>query len=114
MNNIRTVFTGMLRRLKTALVIALLTGLASIALYYCGRPIADLFSVEEKIDIAVTDNDNSELSVKLKSYLSDKMNMNIIEDEQEKFNDKLINRDVSAIIEIPQNFEKNTIDGKDV
>lgn len=114
MNNIRTVFTGMLRRLKTALVIALLTGLASIALYYCGRPIADLFSVEEKIDIAVTDNDNSELSVKLKSYLSDKMNMNIIEDEQEKFNDKLINRDVSAIIEIPQNFEANVISGKDV
>lgn len=104
----------MLRRLKLALVIALLAGLASIALYYCGRPIADLFSVKEKIDIAVTDNDNSELSAKLKSYLSDKMNMNIIEDEQEKFNDKLINRDVSAIIEIPQNFEADVASGKDV
>lgn len=114
MNNIRTVFMGMLKRLKTALVIALLAGLASIALYYCGRPIADIYSVQDKIDVAVIDNDGSELSAMLKNYLSDKIGMNIIEDEQEKFNDKLINRDVSAIIEIPQNFEKNTIDGKDV
>ena len=98
MNNIRTVFMGMLKRLKTALVIALLAGLASIALYYCGRPIADIYSVQDKIDVAVIDNDRSELSAMLKNYLSDKMSMNIIEDEQEKFNDKLINRDVSAII----------------
>ncbi len=114
MNNIRTVFMGMLKRLKTALVIALLAGLASIALYYCGRPIADIYSVQDKIDVAVIDNDGSELSAMLKNYLSDKIGMNIIEDDQEKFNDKLINRDVSAIIEIPQGFEKNVIGGKDV
>lgn len=114
MNNIRTVFTGMLRRLKTALVIALLAGLASIALYYCGRPIADIYSVQDKIDVAVIDNDNSELSAMMKNYLSDKIGMNVIEDGQEKFKDKLINRDVSAIIEIPQNFENNVIDGKEI
>lgn len=109
MNNIRTVFFGMLKRLKYALVIALLVGAGSIGLYYCGRPIANVFSVTDKIDIALTDNDNSELSAMLKSYLSDRINMNIIEDGKEKFNDKLINRDVSAIIEIPQGFEKNVI-----
>ena len=114
MNNIKTVFFGMLRRLKIALVIALLAGLGSIALYFCGRPIADVYSVEDKIDVAVIDNDCSVLSDKLKSYLNDKINMNVIEDGKEKFNDKLINRDVSAIIEIPQNFEENVIDGKDV
>lgn len=114
MNNIRSVFIGMLKRLKTALVIALLAGLASIALYYCGRPIADIYSVEDKIDVAVIDKDGSELSSMLKNYLSDKISMNLIEDGQEKFNDKLINRDVSAIIEIPQNFEENVISGKDV
>ena len=101
MNNIRTVFFGMLKRLKYALVIALLVGAGSIGLYYCGRPIANVFSVNDKIDIALTDNDKSELSAMLKSYLSDRINMNIIEDGKEKFNDKLINRDVSAIIEIP-------------
>ena len=114
MNNIRTVFFGMLKRLKYALVIALLVGAGSIGLYYCGRPIANVFSVNDKIDIALTDNDKSELSAMLKSYLSDRINMNIIEDGKEKFNDKLINRDVSAIIEIPQDFEKNVIGGKDV
>ena len=114
MNNIRTVFFGMLKRLKYALVIALLVGAGSIGLYYCGRPIANVFSVTDKIDIALSDNDNSELSAMLKSYLSDRINMNIIEDGKEKFNDKLINRDVSAIIEIPQGFEKNVIGGKDV
>ena len=114
MNNIRTVFFGMLKRLKYALVIALLVGAGSIGLYYCGRPIANVFSVNDKIDIAMTDNDKSELSAMLKSYLSDRINMNITEDGKEKFNDKLINRDVSAIIEIPQGFEKNVIGGKDV
>ena len=114
MNNIRTVFFGMLKRLKYALIIALLVGAGSIGLYYCGRPIANVFSVNDKIDIALSDNDNSELSAMLKSYLSDRINMNIIEDGKEKFNDKLINRDVSAIIEIPQGFEKNVIGGKDV
>lgn len=114
MNNIRTVFFGMLKRLKYALIIALLVGAGSIGLYYCGRPIANVFSVNDKIDIALSDNDKSELSAMLKSYLSDRINMNIIEDGKEKFNDKLINRDVSAIIEIPQGFEKNVIGGKDV
>ena len=112
MNNIKSVFFGMLRRLKTALAIAFLAGLASIALYYCGRPIAALYSVDEKIDVAVIDNDGTELSSMLKTYLSDKMSMNILEDDREKFNDKLINRDVSAIIEIPKNFEEDVISEK--
>ena len=60
MNNIRTVFFGMLKRLKYALVIALLVGAGSIGLYYCGRPIANVFSVNDKIDIALSDNDKSE------------------------------------------------------
>lgn len=48
MNNIRTVFFGMLKRLKYALVIAFLVGAGSIGLYYCGRPIANVFSVNTR------------------------------------------------------------------
>lgn len=114
MTNIKNVFIGMVRRLKFGLVIALIAGFFGIVLYYMGRPIADLYSVNEKIDVAVTDSDASVLSTQMKIYLSEKINMNLIEDNPETFSDKLINRDVSAIIEIPESFEERMLAGENV
>lgn len=114
MSNIVNVFLGMIRRLKLGLVVALAAGILGIVLYHLGRPIADLYSVDEKIDVAVIDNDSSVLSAQLKTYLSEKINMNITEEEPEKFNDKLINRDISAIIEIPEGLEQSMLEGGSV
>ncbi len=114
MSNIKSVFLGMMRRLKVALVVSLLVGLFGIVLYYLGRPIAQLYNADDKIDVALIDNDKSVLSEQLKIYLSEKVNMNIEENEPEKFQEKLINRDISAIIEIPSGLHNDMLSGKSV
>ena len=90
MSNIKSVFLGMMRRLKVALVVSLLVGLFGIVLYYLGRPIAQLYNADDKIDVALIDNDKSVLSEQLKIYLSEKVNMNVEENEPENFQEKLI------------------------
>lgn len=112
MSNVKTVFFGIMRRLKVALLVSILVGLFGIVLYYLGRPIANLYDVDEKINVAVIDNDKSILSEQLKIYLSEKVNMNIEENDPENFQEKLINRDISAIINIPSGLQTDIIDGK--
>ncbi|MBE6879750.1 MAG: ABC transporter permease [Ruminococcaceae bacterium] len=112
MNNIVKIFCGTLRRLKIAIILALICGIAGVALYFPGRGTADAFMADEKIDVAVIDNDNSELSKCLKTYFDKKVNMNIVEEATvKKYNDMLINTDISAIIEIPEDFQQSVIDG---
>lgn len=112
MNNIVKIFCGTLRRLKIAIILALICGIAGVALYFPGRGTADAFMASEKIDIAVIDNDKSELSECIKNYFSNKVNMNIVDEAKaEKYNDMLINTDISAIIEIPEGFQQSVLDG---
>lgn len=112
MNNIVKIFCGTLRRLKIAIILALICGIAGITLYFPGRGTADAFMASEKIDIAVIDNDKSELSECIKNYFSNKVNMNIVDEAKaEKYNDMLINTDISAIIEIPEGFQQSVLDG---
>ena len=112
MNNIVKIFCGTLRRLKIAIILALICGIAGIALYFPGRGTADAFMASEKIDIAVIDNDKSELSECIKNYFGNKVNMNIVDESKaEKYNDMLINTDISAIIEIPEGFQQSVLDG---
>ena len=112
MNNIVKIFCGTLRRLKIAIILALICGIAGVALYFPGRGTADAFMASEKIDIAVIDNDKSELSECIKNYFGNKVNMNIVDESKaEKYNDMLINTDISAIIEIPEGFQQSVLDG---
>lgn len=112
MNNIVKIFCGTLRRLKIAIILALICGIAGVALYFPGRGTADAFMASEKIDIAVIDNDKSELSECIKNYFGNKVNMNIVDEAKaEKYNDMLINTDISAIIEIPEGFQQSVLDG---
>ncbi|MBP3921814.1 MAG: ABC transporter permease [Ruminiclostridium sp.] len=112
MNNIVKIFCGTLRRLKIAIILALICGIAGVALYFPGRGTADAFMADEKIDIAVIDSDKSELSECIKNYFNEKVNMNIAEEATiEKYNDMLINTDISAIIEIPEGFQQSILDG---
>lgn len=111
MNNILKIFFGTLRRLRIAIILALICGIAGIALYFPGRTTADAYMATEKIDIAVIDRDNSELSQCLKMYLTERVNMNIVDKPEEMYNDMLINTDISAIIEIPEGFEQSVLEG---
>ena len=59
----------------------------------------------DKIQIGVIDYDQSSLSKDLNDYIESSLGMNIIADQRYDFQSKeLIDRNISAIIEIPQGF----------
>lgn len=59
---------------------------------------------ESKVDIAVIDHDNSEISQALYQYLDTTQNIVSIEDNRDKMSDELYYRTVRYILIIPENF----------
>lgn len=112
MNNSLKIFVSMLGRMKVAVIVALIAGIAGIGIYFLGRGSAGMINGEPDITVGLEDRDNSDLSSALKSYLIDSLGMTIIEEKPENFNDMLINKDISAIIELPDGFQQTLLDGK--
>ena len=60
--------------------------------------------------VGVLDEDNSSISIDFKQYLQKELSIDIIENvTMRRLTNQLINRDISAIIEIPVGLEKNGI-----
>jgi ABC-2 type transport system permease protein len=65
-----------------------------------------------KIKIGFIDHDNTEFSTDFRSYLTDKLNMQLNENESfDTLATMLINKKISVIIEVPANFEKDAVSG---
>lgn len=65
----------------------------------------------DTVSVGVEDNDNTALSQNLKNYLSDSLRMEVISGDYDYLSNLLINRDISAIIEVPQGFENSVVGG---
>lgn len=65
----------------------------------------------KKICVGIVDSDNSELSGNLAEYLTDSLNMKISSENYEKLSRLLIDKKISAIIEVPDGFESSSING---
>lgn len=66
---------------------------------------------DEKIGIGIVDHDNSALSEDLKRYAEASLDMEIYEESYDELSALLINKDISAIIEIPQELEASAVSG---
>lgn len=66
-------------------------------------------STIKKICLGVVDSDNSTLSDNLAKYLINSLNMEIISENYENLSQLLIDKKISAIIEVPQGFENSSI-----
>lgn len=64
-----------------------------------------------KICVGVVDSDNSELSGNLAKYLTDSLNMEISSENYDFLSQLLIDKKISAIIEVPNGFESSAIAG---
>lgn len=65
------------------------------------------------ISIGLYDKDDSVSSAELKRYMEDELNMDVVlESDIDYLNSELIEKHISAIIEVPEGFEKNILDGK--
>lgn len=66
-----------------------------------------------QIYIGLIDHDRTELSADFKIYLTDTLNVKLIEDQSyDELSMTLINRGISVIIEIPANFENAMVNGR--
>ena len=65
--------------------------------------------------IGLIDYDATTLSTDFRSYLSDKLNIELTENKSyDELSTKLINKDISAIVEVPQGFEESAVSGSPV
>ncbi|WP_124098535.1 ABC transporter permease [Ruminococcus sp. Marseille-P6503] len=114
MSNIIRIFKNSLKRNNIFIFIALA---GAIILCFCLEAfkllnVPDSFDGTEKISVGVIDSDNSPLSENLKSYLTDYLNMEVVENNSfDRQSRLLINTDISAIIEIPDNFYSEALGG---
>lgn len=69
---------------------------------------------ETKIQMAVIDRDNSELSKALKEYMGTRQNLVAMDDDKEKMQDNLFARKVEYILIIPPHFEEKLKSGEEV
>lgn len=107
------IFLLMIKRLKLSFLLSVVCAAAGFGLFFAGRPLADNTLMGE-VSVGIIDSDNSFLSERLKNYLSDILGVECVEEGKKALSDKLINTDISAIIEIPQGFEERLFDGEEV
>lgn len=69
---------------------------------------------ETKIQMAVIDRDNSELSKALKEYMGARQNLVAVDDDKEKMQDNLFARKVEYILIIPPHFEEKLKSGEEI
>ena len=74
------------------------------------KTLEDSFQQKE-LDIAVIDRDRTQSSQALAAYLADLHHVIPLEDDPEVFTDELFARNVTYILIIPKNYEKNLLDG---
>ncbi len=65
-----------------------------------------------RIKIGLIDHDRTALSADFRHYMTDTLNIQLIEDQTfEELSMTLINRNISVIVEIPENFENAMVNG---
>lgn len=119
MDKILKIFLLVFKRLKLALILSVVCAVAGFGLFFSFNQFAISnevagVNIDSKIAIGMQDFDNSYLSQRLKTYLTETLSFEIFEESKKILTDKLINTDISAIIEIPTGFEQGILSGEDV
>lgn len=111
MRKIILIFQNSILRNKLAIALVIAAAALTSFIFY-GRANADgTVFAEDQISVGVVDNDNSALSENLGNYLTSSLEMEVIPDDYDSLSTLLINKQISAIIEVPQGFESSSISG---
>lgn len=102
--------TNILRNKFAVLISVFGAAMLCFILYSMGNMIADV--TVAKVNIGVLDYDKSTLSMDFKRYLTEELNYQIIEDKSyEQLSTELIDKDISVIMEIPEDFYEQYLAG---
>ncbi|MBD5384146.1 MAG: ABC transporter permease [Ruminococcaceae bacterium] len=112
MSKILLIFKNSILRNKLTLFLAIGTAVLMGIIFY-GQINADgTVFASDTISVGVVDEDNSTLSEDLCNYLESSLGMEIISDDYDSLSALLIDRRLSAIIEVPRGFEGSAISGQ--
>lgn len=112
MKNILLLIQNSIQRNKVAIFSACLcaTSLCLLMALF-GNPMRE--TGISQIKIGLIDHDHTELSANFTGYLTDTLNMDLIEDQTyDELSKTLINRKISVIVEVPENFENAAVSGQ--
>lgn len=104
MKNILIIITLNMKRYYFAVILSVLGAvMLSLLLYSMGNLIAD--ATVAKVNVGILDYDNSSLSKDFMRYLKEELDYQLIENySYDELSTELLDKDISVIIEIPENF----------
>lgn len=112
MSKILLIFKNSILRNKLTIFLSIGTAMLMGLIFY-GQINADgTVYASDAIIVGVVDDDNSALSENLCRYLESSLGMEIISEDYDSLSALLIDRRLSAIIEVPPGFEKSAVGGK--
>lgn len=122
MKNILLIFKNSVRRGVLMLLAAVMAAVFMVVVFEAltatgdgaenGESVVKYVEISDKVKTGLMDYDNSPLSEDLRSYLENTLGMDVtLEDNYERQASLLIDRDISAIIEIPQGFYADAASG---
>lgn len=112
MRRIILIFKNSILRNRLTIILALAAA-ALMSFNFYGQINANrtVFAVDT-VKFGVADEDNSALSENLEKYLTEQLGMVVETGDYDSLSALLINRQISAIIEVPRGFEGSAISGK--
>lgn len=112
MNKILLIFKNSFLRNKPVLFLSIGTVVLISLIFYGQTNADDGIRAADAISVGVVDNDNSALSENLCRYLERSLGMKIISEDYDSLSALLIDRRLSAIIEVPRELENTAISGQ--
>lgn len=112
MRKILLIFKNSILRNKLTIVLAVAAAALMSFIFYKNINSDDTVYENDKVSVGVVDGDSSALSENLCKYFSGTLGVEIVSGDYDYLSTHLINRQISAIIEVPRGFERTAIDGQ--
>ncbi|MDD2978381.1 MAG: ABC transporter permease [Hespellia sp.] len=112
-----TVFKGYMKITKSLfgmiLMYMVIFSGVTLAMQFTAKQSEESSYTAEKMDVAVVDNDGGELAKGLISCLKQNHNVTYMENNEGIMQEALYYETIDLIVQIPENFEKNCLDGSE-
>lgn len=111
MRNILLIFKNSILRNKLTVILALAAAALMSFIFWSNASSDSAVYAVDTIVVGVDDRDNSALSENMEKYLTDSLGVEVTSADYNSLSALLIDRRISAIIEVPQDFESSAING---
>lgn len=112
MRRILLIFKNSILRNKLTIILSVAAAALMSFIFYGNINADGVVYAVDAVSVGITDNDKSALSEDLGKYLTDSLGVEVVEGDYDNLSTRLIDRQISAIIEVPRGFEETAIEGR--